>query len=130
MLRSLTSANEVRDLDRLRQSLGEERVTAWARSYGSYVAAAYAQKYPRHTDRRVLDSSGDPDPTRVGRGWTANLARGAEDRFPDFATWAADPAREAEGLRLARRPGHVRPLFLDLAARLDRQPRRTSTDGS
>ncbi|MGW0825721.1 alpha/beta hydrolase [Streptomyces sp. NPDC002845] len=129
VLRSLSTANEVRDIDRFRQALGEERLSALGVSYGSYVGAVYAQKYPRRTDRWVLDSIGDPDPRRVARGWLANMAVGAEDRFPDFAAWAADPAREEEGLRLAGRPEDVRPLFLALAAELDRAPRETTTPG-
>ncbi|MGA5268083.1 alpha/beta hydrolase [Streptomyces lydicamycinicus] len=129
VLRSFTTVNEARDIDRLRRALGEEKLSAWAHSYGTYVGAVYAQKYPQRTDRWVLDSSGDPDPARVGRGWLANTATGADDRFPDFAAWAADPARESEGLRLARRPADVRPLFLALAAKLDREPKGSSTPG-
>ncbi|WBB61827.1 alpha/beta hydrolase [Streptomyces sp. WMMC500] len=129
VLASFSTANEVRDMERLRQALGEERLSVWATSYGSYVSAVYAQRYPHRTDRWVLDGSGDPDPERVGRGWMANFAAGAEDRFPDFAAWAADPAREAEGLRLAERPEDVRPLFLRLAAKLDREPRESTTAG-
>ncbi|MET7857876.1 alpha/beta hydrolase [Streptomyces sp. NPDC005318] len=129
VLRSFSTANEVRDIDRFRQALGEEKLSAWGVSYGTYVGAVYAQKYPRHTDRWVLDSTGDPDPSRLERGWLANMAQAADDRFPDFAAWASDPAREAEGLRLARRPQDVRPLILSLAAELDRQPKETTTAG-
>lgn len=129
VLRGLTTANEVRDIERFRQALGEERLSAHGVSYGTYVGAVYAQKYPRRTDRWVLDSNDDPDPRRVARGWLANMARGAEDRFPDFAAFAADPAQEESGLRLAERPEDVRPLFLSLAAELDRAPRETTTKG-
>ncbi|MFE6664258.1 alpha/beta hydrolase [Streptomyces sp. NPDC057697] len=129
VLRSLTTVNEARDIDRFRQALGEEKLSAWGSSYGTYVGAVYAQKYPQHTDRWVLDSSGDPNPSRVAKGWLANMAVGSADRFPDFARWASDPAREADGLRLARRAEDVRPLVLDLAARLDRAPRETTTPG-
>ncbi|MER7950936.1 alpha/beta hydrolase [Streptomyces sp. NPDC096079] len=129
MLRGLTTANQVRDLDRLRQALGERKLSAWSVSYGTYVAAVYAQKFPERTDRWVLDSSADPDPRRVARGWLADMARGAEDRFPDFAAWAAHPDRAPEGLRLAERPEDVREVFLGLAARLDREPRATATPG-
>lgn len=129
VLRSLTTANEVRDIDRFRQALGEEKLSAWGISYGTYVGAVYAQKYPQHTDRWVLDSNDDPNPSRVGQGWLANMAVGVADRFPDFARWASDPAREAEGLRLAQRAQDVQPLVLDLAARLDREPRESTTAG-
>ncbi|MFF5802113.1 alpha/beta hydrolase [Streptomyces sp. NPDC012746] len=130
VLRSLTTANQVRDIDRFRQALGERKLSAWGTSYGSYVGAVYAQEYPHRTDRWVLDSVGDPDPARLARGWLANMAQAADDRFPDFAAWAADPARDAEGLRLAERPEQVRPLFLELAARLDREPMESDVAGT
>ncbi|MFF2775460.1 alpha/beta hydrolase [Streptomyces sp. NPDC058052] len=130
MLRSLTTANQVRDMEALRQALGESKVSAWATSYGTYVAARYAQEHPRRTDRWVLDSSADPDPRRVAYGWLADMAKGAEDRFPDFAAWASHPDRETAGLRLADAPEDVRTLVLDLAARLDREPRATAVPGA
>ncbi|MCY0929361.1 alpha/beta hydrolase [Streptomyces sp. H27-H1] len=128
-LRSFTTANQVRDMDRFREALGERKLSAWAVSYGTYVTAVYAQKFPARTDRVVLDSSGDPDPTRVARGWLANMAQGADDRFPDFAAWAADPARAPEGLRLAEHAEDVLPLFLALAAELDRAPKPSDVPG-
>ncbi|MFF5787195.1 alpha/beta hydrolase [Streptomyces sp. NPDC012693] len=129
MLRGLSTANQVRDLERLRRALGERKLSAWSVSYGTYVAAVYAEKYPGRTDRWVLDSSSDPDPARVARSWLEGMARGAEDRLPDFAAWAAHPDRTDEGLRLAERPGDVRRVVLGLAARLDREPRPTTTPG-
>ncbi|MFD7321934.1 alpha/beta hydrolase [Streptomyces sp. NPDC059875] len=128
-LRSMTSANQARDLDRFRQALGEEKLSAWGVSYGTYVGAVYAQKYPQHTDRWVLDSSSDPNPKLVAQGWMRYMAQGAEDRFPDFAAWAAHPDRAKEGLRLAERPADVRSSILDLAARLDREPKESTTPG-
>ncbi|MEV6954394.1 alpha/beta hydrolase [Streptomyces sp. NPDC051183] len=129
VLRSFTTANQIRDLDRFREALGERKLSAWSVSYGTYVAAGYAQKFPERTDRWVLDSSGDPDPKRVARGWLANMAQGADDRFPDFAAWAAHPDRDRDGLRLAARPEEVEPLVLALAAALDRAPRESTTPG-
>ncbi|MBF6050672.1 alpha/beta fold hydrolase [Streptomyces eurocidicus] len=122
LLRSVSTANEVRDIDRFRQALGEEKLSAWGVSYGAYVGALYAQKHPERTDRWLLDSSGDPDPTRLERSWSANMAMGAEDRFPDFARWAADPARD-KAHRVAGREADVRREFLAVAARLDARPR-------
>ncbi|MFD9355061.1 alpha/beta hydrolase [Streptomyces sp. NPDC060031] len=130
VLRSFTTDNQVRDLDRFREALGERKLSAWGVSYGTYVAAQYAQKFPERTDRWVLDSSGDPDPKRVARGWLANMSQGADDRFPDFAAWAAHQDREQEDLRLAARPEEVEPLVLALAAELDRAPRESTTTGA
>ncbi|MGK5733026.1 alpha/beta hydrolase [Streptomyces sp. URMC 124] len=121
VLRSMSTRNEARDIDRLRQALGERKLSAVGVSYGTYVGAVYAQMFPERTDRWVLDSSADPDSTRVARGWLANMAQGADDAFPDFARWAADPARGKD--RLAERAEDVRPMFLALAGGLDRTPR-------
>ncbi|MFJ6069294.1 alpha/beta hydrolase [Streptomyces sp. NPDC093065] len=119
LIRHLSTANEARDIDRLRAALGERRISAWGVSYGTYVGAVYAQLFPQRTDRIVLDSNDDPDPARVARGWLAGHEQGVEDTFPEFAAWAARPGNPD---RVARRTSDVRPLFLRLAARLDRKP--------
>ncbi|MFJ9697634.1 alpha/beta hydrolase [Kitasatospora sp. NPDC101183] len=119
VLRSISTANEARDIDSIRRALGEHRISTWGTSYGTYAGAVHATMFARSTDRVVLDSNDDPDPSRVGRGWLAAFGPGAEDRFPDFERWAAAPGNPD---RVADTPEEVRPLFLDLAARLDRTP--------
>ncbi|MBF8174268.1 alpha/beta fold hydrolase [Streptomyces olivaceus] len=119
LVRHLSTANEARDIDRLRAALGERRISAWGVSYGTYVGAVYAQLFPHRTDRIVLDSVDDPDPTRVNRAWLAAHEQGVEDTFPHFAAWASKPGNPD---RVADRAADVRPLFLRLAARLDREP--------
>ncbi|MDW6060866.1 alpha/beta hydrolase [Streptomyces sp. FXJ1.4098] len=118
VLKSVSTVNEARDIDRIRQALGEEKLSAWGVSYGTYPGAVYAQMFPERTDRWVLDSNDDPDPKRVGRGWLAAFAVGVEDTFPAFAAYASKPGDH----RLAATPDGVRRLFLDLAARLDTHP--------
>ncbi|MEU2879790.1 alpha/beta hydrolase [Streptomyces sp. NPDC007070] len=119
LIKNLGTVNEARDLDRLRAALGERKISAWGVSYGTYVGAVYSQMFPRRTDRIVLDSNDNPDPDRVNRAWIAAHEQGVEDVFPDFAAWAAAPANPD---RVAERAADVRPLFLRLAARLDRAP--------
>ncbi|MBQ0877419.1 alpha/beta hydrolase [Streptomyces sp. IPPR8] len=119
LIKHLSTADEARDIDLLRAALGERKISAWGVSYGTYVGAVYAQLFPHHTDRIVLDSVDDPDPTRVARAWLAGHEQGVEDTFPHFAAWASKPGNPD---RLARRAADVRPMFLRLAARLDREP--------
>ncbi|MEV3972455.1 alpha/beta hydrolase [Streptomyces sp. NPDC050698] len=119
LIRHISTANEARDLDRVRAALGDEKISAWGVSYGTYVGAVYSQLFPHRTDRIVLDSNNDPDHTRVTRNWLASFEVGVEDNFPEFARWASRPGNPH---RLARTPAEVRSGFLRLAARLDRRP--------
>ncbi|MYV49670.1 alpha/beta hydrolase [Streptomyces sp. SID2888] len=119
LMRHITTVDEARDIDRIRVALGEDRLSAWGVSYGTYVGAVYSQLFPHRTDRVVLDSNDDPDPTRVSRAWLAGYETGVEDTFPEFAAWAAAPGNPD---RLAETAAEVRPLFLRLAAQLDRRP--------
>lgn len=120
LIRHITTRNEARDIDRIRRALGESRLSYWGTSYGTYVGTVYASMFPERTDRVVLDSSDDPNPRRVARGWLAYWGVGAEDRFPDFAAWAA--ARNAD-LGLGATPAAVRDTYLRLTADLDAFPR-------
>ncbi|KOG40831.1 alpha/beta hydrolase [Streptomyces resistomycificus] len=119
LMRHIDTVAEARDLDRVRTALGERRISAWGVSYGTYVGSVYSQLFPHRTDRIVLDSNDDPDPTRVARAWLAGHEQGVEDTFPEFAKWASTPDNPD---RLAGTAAEVRPLILKLAARLDRKP--------
>ncbi|MFI0501734.1 alpha/beta hydrolase [Streptomyces albogriseolus] len=119
LIRHLSTRNNARDLDRVRAALGERKISAWGVSYGTYVGAVYSQMFPHRTDRIVLDSNDDPDPARVARAWLAGHEQGVEDVFPHFAAWASAPGNPD---RVARTAAEVRPRFLRLAARLDREP--------
>ncbi|MBE3008795.1 alpha/beta fold hydrolase [Microbispora sp. NEAU-D428] len=119
LLRTISTRNEARDVDAIRRALGEERLSYWGVSYGTYAGAVYATMFPGRTDRVILDSNDDPDPHKVARAWLANYSMGVEDRFPDFAAWAAE--RDDE-YGLGADGAAVRRTFLDLAERLDRAP--------
>ncbi|MFI6483960.1 alpha/beta hydrolase [Nonomuraea sp. NPDC050663] len=87
MLPHLTSENAARDLDVIRQALGEERISYLGYSYGTYLGALYATLFPSHVKRLVLDSSVDP-----GAVWyDANLAqnRAFDKRHRAFLAWTA-----------------------------------------
>ncbi|MBB5082000.1 alpha/beta hydrolase [Nonomuraea endophytica] len=119
LIRHISTRNEARDIDAIRRALGEKKLSYWGVSYGTYAGAVYATMFPERTDRVILDSNDDPDPRKVARQWLANYAVGVEDRFPDFAAWAA--ARDGD-YGLGADAGAVRRIFLELAARLDREP--------
>ncbi|MVU83884.1 alpha/beta fold hydrolase [Nocardia sp. ET3-3] len=119
LVRSIGTRTEARDIDRIRESLGENKIAAWGQSYGTYVVSVYATMFADRTDRVLLDSNDDPDPDLIERGWAANYAVAMEDRFPDFARWASSDGNPD---RVAETPDAVREEFLTVAARLDRAP--------
>lgn len=53
---SLHSANVARDMDRVREALGEERISVWNVSYGTVQASFYGKMFPEHVGAFVLDS--------------------------------------------------------------------------
>ncbi|MFF4251961.1 alpha/beta hydrolase [Streptomyces sp. NPDC001663] len=119
LMRHISTVDNARDIDGIRASLGERKISAWGVSYGTYVGAVYAQLFPQRTDRIVLDSNDNPDPVNPERAWLQAGEVGVEDNFPEFAKWASTPGNP---YRLADTAAEVRPLFLRLAARLDREP--------
>ncbi|SDM73756.1 alpha/beta hydrolase [Allokutzneria albata] len=123
MLPHTTTANTARDMDRIREALGEKKISFIGYSYGTHLGAVYATLFPQRGDRVVLDSSLVPAGLDAEGGRL--FARGLEDRFPDFATFAA--AHPEYGL--GSTPEQVRAKYSDLAARLDRAPVQ-GVDGS
>ncbi|MFJ1748008.1 alpha/beta hydrolase [Streptomyces sp. NPDC088116] len=123
MLPHTTTANTARDMDRIRAALGEPEVSYLGASYGTYLGAVYTTMFPERSDRVVLDSSLGPG----GYDFTAMrlFARGLDDRFPDFAAFAA--ARPEYGLGTT--PQQVTAKFFDLAERLEANPVR-GVDGT
>ncbi|ANZ41754.1 hydrolase [Lentzea guizhouensis] len=116
MLPHTTTANTARDLEWIRKALGERKISYLGASYGTYLGAVYASMFPDRGDRIVLDSNLGPggyDVTAMRR-----FARGLEDRFPDFAAYAA--AHPEHGLGTT--PEQVTAKYFDLAKRLDAEP--------
>ncbi|MFB0629762.1 alpha/beta hydrolase [Streptomyces sp. AB3(2024)] len=116
-LRHLTTRNTARDMDAIRAALGERKISYLGFSYGTYLGAVYAQMFPRHTDRFVLDSASDP--TRVWQGMFQGMAEGADAAFARWSEWTALHDRE---YGLGSTPAEVRRTFWDLVARADREP--------
>jgi pimeloyl-ACP methyl ester carboxylesterase len=117
LLPHITMTNVARDMDEIRKSLREKRISYLGYSNGTQLGAYYSELFPSHTDRFVLDSlTGPGGLDSIGsRRW----ARGFEDRFPDFAAWAA--SRNAT-YGLGSTPGAVRAKYFELAGRLDSEP--------
>ncbi|MBB1152946.1 MULTISPECIES: alpha/beta hydrolase [Amycolatopsis] len=123
MLPYTTTANAARDMDRIREALGEQKISYVGASYGTYLGAVYTTMYPQRSDRIVLDSNLGPGGYDIDA--MHGFGRGIEDRFPDFAKYAA--ANPQYGL--GSTPAQATAKFYDLVGRLDRHPVAGITGG-
>lgn len=85
---SLTTDNTAEDWEKVRQALGEESISIFGVSYGTYLGSVYASRYPQHTDRVVLDSA--MQPSLAWNGIMASQEQGYIDSLHDFLSWTAE----------------------------------------
>ncbi|MEV5872561.1 alpha/beta hydrolase [Streptomyces tendae] len=116
MLPHTTTANTARDMNRIRAALGESKISYLGASYGTSLGSVYATLFPTRGDRIVLDSNLGPRGYDVGA--FRLVARGMEERFPDFADFVAGHPEYGLGTT----PGQVTAKFFELAKRLDHDP--------
>ena len=60
LLPHLATDDVARDMDLVRQALGEERISYLGQSYGTLLGATYATLFPGHVRQMVLDAPIDP----------------------------------------------------------------------
>ena len=79
-----------RDMDRLREALGDSGLTYMGQSYGSLLGLTYAALFPTHVRAMVLD--GVIDPALSFDQFTQEQADGFETELDAFFTWCAGTA--------------------------------------
>ncbi|WP_103500912.1 alpha/beta hydrolase [Streptomyces sp. SM14] len=89
LLPHLTSGDNARDLHVLRAALGEERLNYLGVSYGSYLGAVYASRFPESVGAMVLDSVVHPGADRVWYRGNLLQSEAFEERWADFRAWVA-----------------------------------------
>ncbi|MCC9310506.1 alpha/beta hydrolase [Kitasatospora sp. RB6PN24] len=97
--------NTARDMDALRQALGDAKLNYLGVSYGTYLGALYAEQFPHNTGRLVLDGAVDPAADRLDAdvqqqiGFEKSLERFATDcvtNHRDECPLGDDPAAAGE----------------------------------
>ncbi len=56
----VSTEQSAQDMDRVRAALGDRKLTYLGYSYGTYLGALYADRYPTHIRAMVLDGAVDP----------------------------------------------------------------------
>lgn len=77
LLPNIATADTARDLNYLRELLGERRLTYLGWSYGSFLGATYANMFPTRVRAMILDGIVDPIANVAGR--EPSLAKGEAD---------------------------------------------------
>jgi pimeloyl-ACP methyl ester carboxylesterase len=87
LLPYMTTENIARDMDSIRAALGQQQISYFGYSYGTYLGQVYATLFPHRVRRMVLDSVVDPE----GAWWTDNIDQdyAFEGRLKAFFAWVA-----------------------------------------
>ncbi|WP_405978708.1 alpha/beta hydrolase [Streptomyces sp. NBC_00158] len=75
--------NAARDLDRIRQALGDEKLNYFGISYGTELGGVYAHLFPKNVGRAVFDAV--VDPTKDAEQGALGQAKGFQLALGNFA---------------------------------------------
>ncbi|MFF7367805.1 alpha/beta hydrolase [Streptomyces tricolor] len=113
LLAHVSTTDTARDMDLMRQVLGDDKLHYFGMSYGTELGGVYAHLFPRRVGRLVLDAVVDPTADTVGHA--QNQARGFQRALDDYLkSTGQDPEQGSRKIA-------------DLLTRLDAQPLPTSS---
>jgi pimeloyl-ACP methyl ester carboxylesterase len=107
-----------RDIDLLRQALGEQQLTFYGRSFGTYVGTVYASMFPGRVRAMALDGAYDPNHYAnepYAYDWPQYLALDAA--MNDFLDWCDQNQSEC-----SFGDGDAKAAFTALKSDLDAHP--------
>ncbi|GAA2240205.1 alpha/beta fold hydrolase [Streptomyces amakusaensis] len=112
------TANAARDLDLMRQVLGDGKLHYFGISYGTELGGVYAHLFPKNVGRAVLDAS--IDPTKSSEQASLGQAKGFQLAFENFANACVDRGDDCP------LPGNsareIQDWVVELLDRLDEKP--------
>ncbi len=114
------TASVARDMDAVRQALGDEQINYLGYSYGTELGTAYLEKFSNHVRAMVLDGAIDPTVGPVDEN--INQMAGFQTAFNDYAT---DCAR-SPGCPLGTDPAQFVNRYHALVDPLVTRPGRTA----
>ncbi|MEU0358246.1 alpha/beta hydrolase [Streptomyces cyaneofuscatus] len=107
------TSNAARDLDLIREVLGDDKLSYFGFSYGTELGGTYAHLFPQNVGRTVLDAV--VDPTADGIGHARNQATGFQRALENYLKDRGENPK-AGSERIAR-----------MLARIDRKPLPTAS---
>ncbi len=113
LLAHVSTTDTARDMDLMRQVLGDRKTHYFGISYGTQLGGVYAHLFPRNVGRLVLDAVVDPSADTVGHA--ENQARGFQRALNAYLKSTGQD------------PGQGSRKIADLLKRLDANPLPTSS---
>jgi pimeloyl-ACP methyl ester carboxylesterase len=123
LLPHLSTANVARDLDLLRQAVGDAKLSFVGYSYGTYLGATYANLFPSRVRALVLDANTDPTTYAAGPRGSVPFVRinahlASSETLEQFFTLCAAAGPRCDFAA----GGDPRTKFAELAERLRENP--------
>ncbi|MGW7257098.1 alpha/beta hydrolase [Streptomyces sp. NPDC054834] len=113
LMAHVSTTDTARDMDLIRQVLGDARTHYFGFSYGTELGGVYAHLFPKNVGRLVLDAVVDPSADSVGHA--ENQAKGFQRALDDYLkSRGQDPAKGSQKI-------------VDLLKRVDAKPLPTSS---
>jgi pimeloyl-ACP methyl ester carboxylesterase len=119
-LAHLGTVNVVRDLDIVRDALGDERLSFVGYSYGTHIGALYAEMFPANTRALVLDGAVETELSNAGIALDQVAAH--QNTWDMFAAHCAAEADGCPFAGAAPEGGGSDTRMQELLAGLDREP--------
>jgi pimeloyl-ACP methyl ester carboxylesterase len=122
-LGAFNTVDTARDLDRIRESVGDQALTYLGFSYGTTLGSTYAELFPDKVRALVLDGAVDPDSATDRQADAEASAKGLEAGFDAFA---ANCTQLIAGCPIG---GNPRQFVYDLLNQAAAAPIRSSKAG-
>jgi pimeloyl-ACP methyl ester carboxylesterase len=118
-LANVGTASVVKDLDAIRATLGDQKLTYLGYSYGTRIGSAYAEAYPQNVRAMILDGAVDPNADPI----EADLRQAAAFQTA-FNDYAADCAK-SPNCPLGTDPAKAVDVYKDIVEPLAKNPAKT-----
>jgi pimeloyl-ACP methyl ester carboxylesterase len=121
LLANLGTEMVAKDMDRIREAVGDDKLNYVGFSYGTLIGAVYAELFPERVRAMVLDGAVDPavDPMQA-------ILDQAVASQKAFDAYAADCARKSRDCPLGTDPGKAVDRFHALVDPLEDRPAPTN----
>ncbi|ALG15026.1 alpha/beta hydrolase [Kibdelosporangium phytohabitans] len=113
----VNTANAARDMDVIREALGEKKINYLGFSYGTYLGAVYGSLFPGKLNRSVLDSSMHPDWLYYEQSKQQSVA--AKQSVDAWVKWVAERDKT---YHLGSSAAQVNAALDEMGTRLAAQP--------